>query len=114
MLDPNTIETNPNLIGEYNVPRAITTFNKRIEPLLVCFKQEVRDQLIVDDPSQRSIFTTSQCELISGLPFEEGDQDTIEDLLKLSESEIEYWTKRGLSPDYIYEKAELGWENYIS
>jgi DNA polymerase elongation subunit (family B) len=113
MLDPNTIETNPNLIGEYNVPRAITTFNKRIEPLLVCFKQEVRDQLIVDDPSQRSIFTTSQCELISGLPFEEGDQDTIEDLLKLSESEIEYWTKRGLSPDYIYEKAEPGWENYI-
>jgi hypothetical protein len=114
MLDPNILETNPNLTGDYNIPRAITTFNKRIEPLLVVFKQEVRDGLIVNDPIERGIFTTSQCELINGLPFEDGDQDKLkEDVLDITESELSYWEKRGLNSDYMYELAEEGWEDKI-
>ena len=114
MLNSNILETNPDLTGEYNVPRAISTFNKRIEPLLVVFKQEVRDNLIVADPESRGIFTTSQCELINGMPFEEGDQDKLEeDVLNITEQELEYWEKRGLSPNYIYELAEKGWENKL-
>jgi hypothetical protein len=114
MLDANILETNPELTGEYNVPRAVTTFNKRIEPLLVCFKQEVRDGLIVDDPKDRGIFTTSQCELINGLPFESGDQDKLqEDVLDITEQELKYWEKRGLSPNYMYDLAEEGWEEKL-
>lgn len=114
MLDANILETNPNMTGDYNVPRAITTFNKRIEPLLVVFKQEVRDGLIVDKPEDRGIFTTSQCELINGLPFSEGDQDKLEeDVLNVTELELEYWKKRGLSPDYMYQLAEEGWEEKL-
>ena len=113
MLDPNILENNPDMTGEYNIPRAITTFNKRIEPLLVVFKDDVRNGLIVDNPENRGIFTTEQCELINGVPFEEGDQDNIEDLLTLSDPEIRYWEKRGLSPNYIYELAEHGWEDHI-
>lgn len=114
MLDANILETNPNLTGEYNVPRAMTTFNKRIDPLLVVFKQEIRDSLIVDNPADRGIFTKSQCELINGLPFSEGDQDKLqEDVLDISEGELKYWEKRGLSCDYIYELAENGWEEKL-
>lgn len=114
MLDPNILENNPDMTGDYNVPRAIVTFNKRIEPLLVVFQQEVRDGLIVTDPAERGIFTTSQCELINGMPFEEGDQDKLdEDVLKITEQEIEYWKKRGLEPDYMYELAEDGWEKKL-
>jgi DNA polymerase elongation subunit (family B) len=113
MLDKDILDKNPDLIGDYNVPRAITTFNKRIEPLMVVFKQDVRDGMIVDDPSQRGIFTTSQCELINGLPLNDGDQDSIEDLLTLSDLEIKYWEKRGISADYIYDLAESDWEQYI-
>jgi hypothetical protein len=114
MLDSNILETNPDMTGEYNVPRAITTFNKRIEPLLVCFKQEVRDGLIVNDPAERGIFTTAQCELINGLPFEEGDQDKLkEDVLDVTEQELKYWEKRGLEPDYMYKLAEEGWEEKL-
>jgi len=114
MLDPNTIETNPDLTGEYNVPRAITTFNKRIEPLLVVFQQEVRDNLLVTDPESRGIFTTSQCELINGMPFEEGDQDKLqEDVLEITEQELNYWRKRGLEPDYMYELAEDTWKEKL-
>ena len=113
MLDKDILDNNPDLTGEYNVPRAITTFNKRIEPLMVVFQDEVRNNLIVNEPEKRGIFTTAQCELINGYPLGEGDQDSIEDLLTLSDAEIKYWEKRELSSDYIYNFAEEGWENFI-
>jgi hypothetical protein len=114
MLDANILENNPDLTGEYNVPRAITTFNKRIEPLLVVFKQEIRDGLLVTDPEQRGIFTKEQCELINGVPFTEGDQDKLnEDVLDISDSEMTYWGKRGLSPFYMYHLAEEGWNEKL-
>ena len=113
MLDPNTLEKNAELTGDYNVPRAVVTFNKRIEPLLVVFKQEVRDSLIVADPAERGIFTTVQCELINGQPFEQGDQDTLEEVLTLSEGELSYWDKRGLDCNYMYELAESDWKEKL-
>ncbi len=114
MLDANILENDPNMTGEYNVPRAIVTFNKRIEPLLVCFKQEVRDGLLVNDPADRGIFTTEQCELINGMPFEESDQDKLqEDVLQITDAELQYWKKRGVEPDYIYNLAENGWKKKL-
>jgi len=113
MLDPNILDTNPNMTGEYNIARAVTTFNKRVEPLLVVFKEEVRNNLIVDNIENRGIFTTEQCELINGVPFEEGDQDTLEEVMTLSEGEVKYWEKRGLDPNYMYELAEENWEQYL-
>ena len=113
LLNPADIEKNPSLTGEYNVPRAITTFNKRIEPLLIVFGQEVRDSLLVTDPEQRGIFTTAQCQLINGIPFEPQDQDSVEDLLTITDAEYKFWEKRGIKPDYIYDLAEEGWEDKI-
>jgi DNA polymerase elongation subunit (family B) len=114
MLDAKELENNPEMTGEYNVPRAITTFNKRIEPLLVVFKKEIRDGLLVEDPKDMGLFTKEQCELINGIPFEEGDQDSLEEVLTVSEPEVKYWEKRGLSCDYMYELAEEGWEEHIN
>jgi hypothetical protein len=114
MLDKDILDNDPNLTGEYNVPRAITTFNKRIEPLLVCFKTEVREALIVNNPEDRGIFTTAQCELINGEPFEESDQDRLEeDVFKISDAEMLYWEKRGLNPYYMYDLAEEGWKEKL-
>ena len=114
MLEPNEIENNPNMKGEYNIQRAITTFNKRIAPLLVVFKEEIRDGLIVTNPEDRGFFTKDQCELINGVPFKDGDQDTLDEVLTLSDGEVKYWDKRGMDPDYIYELASEGWEEFIN
>ena len=107
------LEENPDMLGEYNIARAIATFNKRINPLLVVFDKEVREKLLVTDPNDRGFFTKDQCKLISGLPFKEGDQDKLEDLLQIEERELDYWGKRGIDPNYIYDLAEEGWENVI-
>jgi hypothetical protein len=113
MLDKDILDNDPTLTGDYNVPRAISTFNKRIEPLMVVFKDEVRNGLIVDKPEDRGIFTTSQCELINGNPLGDGDQDSLEEVMSLSEGELKYWDKRGLHSDYMYNLAEDGWEDKL-
>jgi DNA polymerase elongation subunit (family B) len=114
MLDKDILEKDPDLTGDYNVPRAITTFNKRIEPLMVVFQDEVRNHLIVDNPQDRGIFTTSQCELINGHPLGEGDQDDLQkDVMDITEPELRYWEKRGLKSDYMYDLAEEGWEEKL-
>jgi DNA polymerase elongation subunit (family B) len=114
MLDKDILDNNPDMTGDYNVPRAMVTFNKRIEPLMVVFKDDVRNGLIVNEPDKRGIFTASQCELINGHPLSNGDQDRLqEDVLDITELELKYWEKRGLSPDYMYDLAEEGWEEKI-
>jgi hypothetical protein len=35
-------------------------------------------------------------------------------VLDISEGEIKYWEKRGMSPDYIYDLASEGWEEFIN
>ena len=114
MLDKDILDKDPELTGDYNVPRAIATFNKRIEPLMVVFQDEVRNGLIVSDPEQRGIFTTAQCELINGHPLGEGDQDDLQkDVLDITEQELNYWERRGLKPDYMYDLAEEDWKKRL-
>lgn len=114
MLHKDILENDPNLTGDYNIPRAITTFNKRMEPLMVVFQDEVRNNLIVNDPENRGIFTKSQCELINGHPLGNGDQDRLqEDVLDITEQELNYWERRGLSCDYIYDFAEEDWKEKL-
>jgi len=113
ILDNDELEKNPDMTGDYNVARAITTFNKRIEPLLVCFKDDIRNGLIVNNPEEMGIFTASQCKMINGYPMGPGDQDELEEVMALSDGEVKYWEKRGLSENYIYDLAEEGWEQYI-
>ena len=92
--------------GEYNVARYISAFNKRVEPLLVCFKPEVRDSLLKKKPEDREYYTKGQCELVNGIPRKEGDQDSLEDILTLSPEEKYYWKNMELSENYFME--ELG------
>jgi DNA polymerase elongation subunit (family B) len=114
MLDKNILDDNPDLKGDYNVARAVTTFNKKLQPLMVVFQDEVRNNLLVNEPEKRGIFTKSQCELINGHPLDEGSQDRLqEDVLDVTEQELKYWEKRGLSPDYMYDLAEEGWEEKL-
>jgi len=113
-IDPQELESNPGLTGEYNIQRAIATFNKRVEPLLVVFKEEVRDGLLVKNPEERPFFTKDQCELINGIPFEDGDQDDLDkDLMTMEKGEVEFWNNVGIDPNYIYELADEGWEDKV-
>jgi DNA polymerase elongation subunit (family B) len=113
-INPSDLENNPEMLGSYNIQRAIATFNKRVEPLTIVFDDEVRKTLLVKNPEDRSFYTTDQCKLINGKPFSPEDQDDVyENLMKMEQGEIDFWDKVGIDPNYIYEFAEPGWEQYL-
>ena len=91
---------------EYNVAKYIDMFNKRITPLLVCFSKEIRESILIDDPVKRKYFTNEEASLVSGEPNNPGDQDNIEDVLKMEDREIEFWCNH---PEWIPPfTAEIG------
>jgi DNA polymerase elongation subunit (family B) len=102
LIDERDIEMNPDLLGEYNVPRYLAAFNKRIEPLLVVYKPEIREDILIEDPKDRPIFTKSQTELVRGYPMKEAHQDTLEEVLTLSDMELTFWKNVGIDPYYMY------------
>jgi hypothetical protein len=97
----------PNKTGDYNVPRYLANFNKRVEPLLVAFSPEIRDSILIEDPKDRQYFTKNQCKLTMGYPLKEGGQDKIEDVLTLSDSEVLFWNKVKIDPFYMYLEDSL-------
>ena len=102
MIDEKEIEMNPDLLGEYNVPRYLAAFNKRIEPLLVVYSPEIREDILIEDPKDQPIFTKSQTELVRGYPMKEAHQDTLDEVLTLSDTEISFWQSVGIDPYYMY------------
>ena len=100
---------------DYNVARYLEAFNKKVHPLLVCFNPEIRDNILLsivkvkdkatktttEKLKDRTVFTKGECELVSGKPFEESDQDSYENLMTMEDKEIKFWVKVNKIPNYI-------------
>jgi hypothetical protein len=101
------------ITDEYNVARYLAAFNKKIEPILVCFNPEIRNKILLDiikikdkttkkvteKLKDRIIFTKAECVLISGSPKKPTDQDSYEDLMTMEDKEIKFWNKVGKLPN---------------
>lgn len=98
---------------EYNVPKYVDMFNKRITPLLVCFSKEIRSSILIDNPDEKPYFTEEQCKLVSGEPNKPSDQDTYEQLMTMEDKEIKFWTKYGLIPPFLEECGMGDWDEIV-
>ncbi len=96
---------------EYNVPKYIDQFNKRITPLLVGFDKSIRDKIIITNPKDRPYFTEEQCVLTCGQPNKPSDQDTYEQLMTMEDKEIRFWLKNDLIPPFVEECGMGSWED---
>ena len=95
---------------EYNTSKYIDMFNKRITPLLVCFKPSIRDNILIENPKDRRYFTSEDCELCSGYPNKAINQDTYEQLMTMEDKEIKFWVKYDLIPPFLKECGMGDWE----
>ena len=98
---------------EYNTAKYIDAFNKRITPLLVCFKKEIRGNILITNPKDRRYFTEEESKLCSGEPNKTTDQDTYEQLMTMEDKEIKFWTKYGLVPPFIEECGMGKWDDIV-
>jgi DNA polymerase elongation subunit (family B) len=107
MIDEKEITNNPDLKGDYNVPRYLSNFNKRVEPLLVAFNPNIREDILIEDPKDRQYFTKLQCELVNGYPLKESGQDKFDEVMTLSDSEVIFWNRVGRDPYFMYVEDSL-------
>lgn len=106
-ISSDIIDNYPETTGEYNVARYVDAFNKKVKPLLLCFNSEIRDDILITSPIDRQYFTSKQLELTSGDPYNKEDQDTIENLLTITEEEILFWDRIDTSPTYMFEEYDI-------
>lgn len=97
---------------EYNSAKYIDQFNKRIKPLLVCFSKEIRDEILINNPSEKKYFTEEQSKLTSGEPNKPGDQDTYEQLMSMEDKEIKFWTSINEEPPFLKE-CGMNWAEIV-
>lgn len=94
---------------EYNVEKYIEQFNKRIKPLLVCFSNEIRPQIMIKNPDDRKYFTEEQSKLVANEPYNITDQDTYEQLMTIEDKELRFWTSINEVPPFV-EECGMNWE----
>lgn len=103
---------------EYNVERYLDMFNKRITPLLVCFSKDIRDRILITNPSERQFFTEKESQLVNSVPNKPTDQDTYEDLMEMDEKEILFWAAHPEFKVPFLEECGLSWDtifnNYVN
>ena len=107
MIPEKEIQNNPDMTGKYNVPLYLHKFNKHIEPLLVVFKPEIRNDILIDDPKDRQFFTTQQCELDNGHPLKPDGQDSLDEVMTLSDMEVVFWNRVNRDPYFMYVEDSL-------
>jgi DNA polymerase elongation subunit (family B) len=108
MISEKEMSNNPDMTGDYNVARYLSNFNKRIEPLLCVFKPEIRNDILVENPDDRQYFTKNQCELVSGYPLKEENQDKYDEVMTLSDSEVLFWNRVNRDPFFMYVDDSIG------
>ena len=72
---------------------------------MVAFSPEIRDRILIKDPADRQFFTTEECTLINGIPYEEKNQDDLNDVMIISEDEVKFWEKIDVNPNLIYDNV---------
>jgi DNA polymerase elongation subunit (family B) len=117
MLSNDVINNDIDTFGDYNTALYINKFNKRLTPLLICFKEEIRDKILIDDPKNRSYFTEVECELVSGVISKTNKsqmtQTSFEDIMTMDDNEIKFWVKVNKTPnfDFVLSKS---WGEIVS
>lgn len=99
---------------EYNVAKYLDMFNKRITPLLVCFKKDIRDKILIKNPDARMYFTAEEAELTSGEPNKPSDQDTYEQLMTMEDKEIRFWAAHPEFKIPFLAECGMNWDDILN
>lgn len=106
LIEPKELELNPDKKGEYNVAKYLESFNTRIESLLICFNENVIENLLVSKPEDRNFFDDSDSELIGwdyeNYPFDKEELDSFEELFIMDNREVDFWNKVCMNPYEIF------------
>ena len=101
MISTDDLTDNPDMKGDYNVPKYLDAFNKRVESLLVGFNPEIRNKILVKINKEGDLvkneFTTKQLELTNF------DLDNFDEAMTLESKEVAFWNRYGYDPRIVWD-----------
>jgi len=108
---------NPDLKGEYNYRKYLTSFNKRVSKIFVGFEPSIAKKIVVKinkkDELIKEMFTLDQLKLTNY------DLDDLNDSMYLEQEELKFWNKTGYDPKLVWngfkehEDNRIYTENYV-
>ncbi len=112
LINPKDLIENPNMLGNYNIDKYLTAFNKRIESFLVGFSEEVREKIpakIKRKKIKNKLGVSVEHEEIiknsftgDELILKNYDHDSLDDSLYLEKKEVIFWNNYGYDPNKIW------------
>ena len=82
--------------------------------MLVCFSKDIRDKILIDNPSDRKFFTEEESKLCSGQPNKDGDQDSYEQIMTMEDKEIKFWLRHPEWEIPFLKECNMDWEKIKS
>ena len=112
LISNDELLNNPNMTGDYNVPKYLDAFNSRVKSLLVGFDDEVKNTIlskIVKKKTKDEFGNKLTTEELKKCDYEPGklelknfDKDTFEESMYLQPKEVEFWNKTGFDPRLVW------------
>ena len=111
LINTEDLLNNPDMKGEYNVPKYLDAFNNRVEAILVGFDPEVRKKILVKINKKGDLvkgeFTTKELELRNF------DLDDFDAAMHLEPKEVDFWNKFGYDPRLIWDGFKMNDDNKL-
>jgi len=112
--EDGTLYKNPEEKINYNSEKYIFDINKKLEGLLVVFKQNIKETLLITKPEDRQYYTEEDLTLVSydynTYPYDRNEDldDLFNDtknvaLFKMEDREVRFWNKIGIDPKIIFD-----------
>lgn len=117
LINNESMEENPDMLGEYNVKKYLSAFNERVKSILTGFHIDIKNTLLKnvkrnrktkeDELEKREFYTDNQLKLMGY------EKDNIQNSMCLESLEIEFWNRSGRNPNIIFDKYTLPDENSL-
>lgn len=111
MISTDDLTDNPNMKGEYNVPKYLDAFNKRVESLLVGFDSEIRKNILVKIDKKGELIKN---EFVSNqLNLTNFDLDDFDEAMTLESKEVAFWNRYGYDPRKVWNGFKVSEDDKI-
>jgi len=107
LISAEDLESNPELTGDYNVAKYMDSFNKRAKTIMEGFSPEIREQILIKDPSKREYLDSKDLVLRNFV------NDDYDESLILEEKELRFWNRTGYDPNLIWKGFSLPSEHAL-
>jgi len=108
LINADDLEKNPDMLGKYNVAKAVADFNTRVSKILIVFDPSLQETILKDVKIKRKnkIATLSLDErefyTENDLKFTLTDKDTIDEIMTMEVGEIDFWVRMDRNPYEIF------------